>query len=61
MMQSPCWARFKRFGDRWFAFSGKDGTAALDALQLVIDAPEFLGLGQIQSWPRAAMASPLSH
>jgi hypothetical protein len=59
--QGPCWARFKRFGDRWFAFDGKDGTSMLDALQLVIDAPEFLGHGAGQSVPRAAMAPPRSH
>jgi hypothetical protein len=61
MIQSPCWARFRRFGDRWFAFAGKDGTRAVDALQLVIDAPEFLGQGPNQSLPRAAMAPPRSH
>ncbi|GEM_PF-780655 len=60
-LQGPCWARFKRFGDRWFAFNGKDGTSALDPIQLVIDAPEFLGQGAGQSVPRAAMASPQSH
>jgi hypothetical protein len=60
-LQGPCWARFKRFGDRWFAFNGKDATSALDALQLVIDAPEFLGQGASQPVPRAAMASPQSH
>jgi len=61
MIQGPCWARFKRSGDRWFAFNGKDGTSTVDALQLVIDAPEFLGQGANQSWPRAAMASPQSY
>jgi hypothetical protein len=61
MIQSPCWARFKRFGDRWFTFDGKDGTSALDALQLVIDAPEFLGQSSDQHLPRAAMATPQSH
>ncbi|MBN2464450.1 hypothetical protein JXD38_02330 [candidate division WOR-3 bacterium] len=60
-LQGPCWARFKRFGDRWFAFDGKDGTSTLDAFQLVIDAPEFLGQGTSQSVPRAAMAPPQSH
>jgi hypothetical protein len=61
MMQSPCWARFKRFGGRWFAFNGKDGTGAVDALQLVVDAPEFLGQGSNESLPRAAMAPPQSY
>jgi hypothetical protein len=61
MIQGPCWARFRRFGDRWFAFSGKDGTATVDALQLVIDSPEFLGQSANQSIPRAAMAPPQSH
>ncbi len=60
-LQGPCWARFKRFGDRWFAFNGRDGTSTLDPLQLVIDAPEFLGQGGSESVPRAAMASPQSH
>jgi hypothetical protein len=60
-LQGPCWARFKRFGDRWFAFDGKDGTSALDPVQLVIDAPEFLGQGAGRSVPRAAMATPQSH
>ena len=61
MIQGPCWARFRRFGDRWFAFNGKEGTDAVDALQLVIDSPEFLGQGSNQSLPRAAMAPPQSH
>jgi hypothetical protein len=61
MIQGPCWARFKRFGDRWFAFSGKEGTEAVDALQLVVDSPEFLGRSPNQSLPRAAMAPPQSH
>lgn len=61
MIQGPCWARFKRFGDRWFAFNGKEGTDAVDALQLVVDSPEFLGQGSNQSLPRAAMAPPQSH
>jgi hypothetical protein len=61
MIQSPCWARFKRFGDRWFAFDGKDGTSAVDPFQLVIDSPEFLGQTSNQSLPRAAMAPPQSH
>ena len=61
MIQSPCWARFKRFGDRWFAFNGKEGSNAIDAFQLVADSPEFLGQGSNQSLPRAAMAPPQSH
>ena len=61
MIPSPCWARFKRSGDRWFTFNGQDGTSAVDVLQLVIDAPEFLGQGSNQCVPRAAMASPQSH
>jgi hypothetical protein len=61
MIQGPCWARFKRFGDRWFAFNGKVGSDAVDALQLVIDSPEFLGRSPNQSLPRAAMAPPQSH
>jgi len=61
MIQGPCWARFKRFGDRWFAFNGKEGTDTVDALQLVVDSPEFLGPGSNQSLPRAAMAPPQSH
>lgn len=61
MLPTPCWARFKRSGDRWFAFDGKDGTDTVDALQLVIDAPEFLGQGSTQTLPRAAMAPPQSH
>jgi hypothetical protein len=59
--QAPCWARFSRFGDRWFAFNGKVKVGTLDALQLVIDAPEFLGMGASQSPPRAAMSPPQSH
>jgi len=54
MLPTPCYARFRRFGDRWFAFNGTVGTAPIDALQLVIDAPEFLGAGADQSLPRAA-------
>jgi len=61
MIPTPCWARFKRSGDRWFSFEGKDGTDAVDALQLVIDAPEFLGQASTQTLPRAAMAPPQSH
>ncbi len=61
MLPTPCWARFRRFGDRWFAFSGTPGTSAIDALQLVIDSPEFLGRSDNQSLPRAAMAPPQSH
>ncbi len=61
MIPGPCWARFKRSGDRWFAFNGKDGTSTVDPLQLVVDAPEFLGQGPNLSLPRAAMASPQSH
>lgn len=60
MLPTPCWARFRRFGDRWFAFSGTPGTGAIDALQLVIDSPEFLGTSANQSLPRAAMAPPQS-
>jgi len=56
MLPTPCWARFRRFGDRWFAFTGVPGTGTIDALQLVIDAPEFLGAGASQAQPRAAMA-----
>jgi hypothetical protein len=61
MIQGPCWARFKRFGDRWFAFNGKESSDAVDTLQLVADSPEFLGHGPNQSLPRAAMAPPQSH
>ncbi len=61
MLPTPCWARFKRSGDSWFAFDGRDGTDTVDALQLVIDAPEFLGQGPTQTLPRAAMAPPQSH
>ena len=61
MIQSPCWAHFKRFGDRWFAFNCEDGTNAVDALQLVVDSPEFLGQGTNRSLPRAAMVPPQSH
>jgi len=61
MLPTPCWARFKRSGDRWYAFDGKDGTDTVDARQLVIDAPEFLGQGPTQTLPRAAMAPPQSH
>lgn len=59
--QTSCWARFSRFGDRWFAFNGKAKPGAVDVLQLVIDAPEFLGRGAHQSLPRAAMSPPQSH
>jgi len=61
MLPTPCWARFRRFGDRWFAFTGTDGAGTVDALQLVIDAPEFLGMGASQFPPRAAMAPAQSH
>jgi hypothetical protein len=61
MLPTPCWARFRRFGDRWFAFAGVPGTGTIDALQLVIDAPEFLGADADQALPRAAMAPPELH
>lgn len=61
VLPTPCWARFRRFGDRWFAFSGTPATSPIDALQLVIDAPEFLGAGADQSLPRAAMPPAQSH
>jgi len=61
MPLTPCWARFKRFGDHWFAFTGVAGTGPIDALQLVIDAPEFLGMAADRPLPRAAMAPPQSH
>ncbi len=61
MLPTPCWARFRQFGDRWFAFTGTVGAGTVDALQLVIDAPEFLGMGASQSVPRAAMAPAQSH
>jgi hypothetical protein len=61
MIQSPCWARFKRFGDRWFAFNGKEGPDTVDTLQLVADSPEFLGQSPNRTMPRAAMAPPQSH
>jgi hypothetical protein len=61
MLPTPCWARFKRSGDRWFTFDGRDATDTVDALQLVIDAPEFLGQSSTQTLPRAAMAPPQSH
>lgn len=61
MLPTPCWARFRRFGDRWFAFAGTAGAGTVDALQLVIDAPEFLGMGTSQSVPRAAMAPTQTH
>ena len=61
MIQSPCWARFKRFGDRWFAFNGREGSSAIDTLQLVSDSPEFLGQSPNRSLPRAAMAPRQSH
>jgi len=60
MLSTPCWAHFKRFGDRWFAFTGAAGTGQIDALQLVIDSPEFLGTAADRSLPRAAMAPPRS-
>ena len=56
---SPCIARFKRSGDRWLAFTGRAATEPLDALQLVIEAPEFLGLlWPARPMPRAAMVVP---
>jgi hypothetical protein len=58
MLSTPCFARFKRFGDRWFAFTGMAATSSIDAMQLVIDAPEFLGNGG--PMPRAAMSPPQS-
>jgi len=60
MLSTPCYARFKRFGDRWFAFTGAPGTNSIDAMQLVIDAPEFLGNGGSEPMPRAAMSPPQS-
>jgi hypothetical protein len=56
----PCCARFKRFGDRWFAFTGTPGILPIDPLQLVIEAPEFLGMAGNQPLPRAAMVAPQS-
>ncbi len=58
MLSTPCFARFKRFGDRWFAFTGMAATDSIDTMQLVIDAPEFLGNGG--PTPRAAMSPPQS-
>jgi hypothetical protein len=60
MPLTPCCARFKRFGDRWFAFTGAAGTGPIDMLQLVIEAPEFLGMAVSQPLPRAAMVAPQS-
>lgn len=60
MPLTPCCARFKRFGDRWFAFTGVATTGPIDALQLVIEAPEFLGMTADQPMPRAAMVAPQS-
>ena len=60
MPLTPCCARFKRFGDRWFAFTGAAGAGPIDALQLVIEAPEFLGMAVSQPLPRAAMVAPQS-
>jgi len=57
---SPCCARFKRHGDRWFSFTGSAATGSVDALQLVLDAPEFLGLTGSRPLPRAAMFAPQS-
>jgi len=56
----PCCARFKRFGDRWLAFTGAAGGGPVDPLQLVIEAPEFLGMAGTQPLPRAAMVAPQS-
>ena len=60
MPLTPCCARFKRFGDRWFAFTGTNETGPIDARRLVIEAPEFLGMATDQPLPRAAMVAPQS-
>lgn len=60
MPLTPCCARFKRFGDRWFAFTGTTETGPIDARRLVIEAPEFLGMATDQPLPRAAMVAPQS-
>jgi hypothetical protein len=58
---TPFCARFKRFGDYWFAFAGAPDGTPIDMLQLVVEAPEFLGmLAPEKPLPRAAMVAPQS-
>lgn len=56
---APFFARFRRAGDRWFAFTGKPGEALADSAQLVAEAPEFVGAAFAdRPLPRAAMVAP---
>jgi hypothetical protein len=61
MALTPCCARIRRYGERWFAFMPGSGAGPVDTLQLVTEAPEFLGmLTPDRPLPRAAMPAPQS-
>jgi len=56
---APFFARFRRFGDRWFACNARPSDGQPDAVQLVTEAPEFVGAAfPERSLPRAAMVAP---
>jgi hypothetical protein len=56
---APFFARFRRSGDRWFAFAGRPAEALSDSAQLVAEAPEFIGAAlSDRPLPRAAMVAP---
>ena len=56
---APFFARFRRFGDRWFVCNARPSDAQTDAVQLVTEAPEFIGAAfPDRPLPRAAMVAP---
>ena len=56
---APFFARFRRFGDRWFACTAKASGEQTDTVQLVTEAPEFVGtVFPERPLPRAAMVAP---